>query len=452
MKEIENEKDMEKKEEIILDLLDKWKSLTPFANFKHTCDISRCVYKLINIYYTPSHSCVVFKNQKRCFGEQPCPKAQDFWWCFKDIFACEVSGAMHWCGKKCTLVEMNEKDAQVMCPLSGITRFTHVLVDKFFKAGGPVNETTASTLECERQMHREHVKAVISATRQTRSHQRRMYMSNVSTKCIEEQTVQQWLFDLVGTETYDASYCQMVLGFERVIPKNITLQYFMAAASKIWSLFCKERYYGDQERIKNTQNILLNTVERTFSNAKNGTEVVVYTRVETEYNGRLTRLRAITPRLYKENPGDKEKRRVVGVIQEYAWRVIKMWYIIRTKTSIGRENPEYFPFMGFILPCIYLFMSGVTITKHYSQSDIIILLPDPRLRLWLPEEQTLCDIEKSKIQYSKIQSNMQQALTKAIIYENVAQNDLCIEKLTVNLMDSPFFTALRQSVPHKRKR
>ena len=98
---------------------------------------------------------------------------------------------------------------------------------------------------------------------------------------------------------------------------------------------------------------------------------------------------------------DDEKYNIARL---YAQQCLCLWYIIRTKTKLGREKPNLFQFKDFIYPALSLFESGFEVPESDIGYRAIIIDEDPLFKARAPDIEKITTQTNSNSYSSSYQS------------------------------------------------
>lgn len=129
----------------------------------------------------------------------------------------------------------------------------------------------------------------------------------------------------------------------------------------------------------------------------------------------------------------------------YAQKCLILWYIVRTRTKMGRESQATFGFKDFILPALSLLQDGFKVSEDDIGYDAVIIQPDTVLgarclqnahrlsgRMDSPSMGKMCVKEwtgKKKGQQDKIHFSIVEALLGAIQNESVSPEMLRLDSV-----------------------
>ena len=417
-------------ENITKQVLKKWMMKVQMSNYRnHDCLSLRCRHSPMIIEHRETHTCATALGKKACIGIRSqtawavCPKGTPNW-VEKDIYVCTTSGIPHWCGRKCKLLGDNHSGDK-SCPLTGRMVCNKKMVGGFWKRDGANTGITDTETQKGAKLFKRRTK---------RGGFQRMRLDSEDIRLMKGQftcsTFEEWIHQLTLVERYTQIHNHMMVGIESIAPGDGLIHYKIIACSKIWYMFCEERYYEDEKRMENTQHVAETKVKDELKRLEKKNGPISWADLSTIYAREISVRRAAPIRLYDKNNRSKEQtENVVSLIIEYAHAVLRVWCVIRLRTDMGQKHPQKFPFDEFVLPCMYKLWVGIEVQSPTPGEHICILARDERLGLYLPEEHSITKIIGVRSEFSKIQLNIIDAFNEAILEHNMNEDSLRLDRI-----------------------
>jgi hypothetical protein len=242
-------------------------------------------------------------------------------------------------------------------------------------------------------------------------------------------------------------------------------EYLMLAYSKIYALFSSTQLKMEEQIQSDDANKEITTeIDRyANSNSQNKMLMVASDMYLLAAHRRNTRDDPVRFQL------TEEARKRLALY--YAHRCLVLWYIARTRTKMGKENPLMFPFREFIIPALSLMQTGFVIPESDLGYRAIVVEPDDILRarcldstakvamrmqqqkskaaecsspsgfrrkkkkqkmsreVSMDSVATVMFSKRKKSQADKIRLNLEAALTQAIIKDHVSPESLGIHSV-----------------------
>jgi hypothetical protein len=143
------------------------------------------------------------------------------------------------------------------------------------------------------------------------------------------------------------------------------------------------------------------------------------------------------------------------MIRHYARMCLSLWYIVRTRTKKGIEEPKLFSWPDFVDSAMLIFADGFEVSAQDYTHKVTLIPKDPLLGM-LPEDSGYADGKyqghsrrkgsskrSKKINPTKLKNFITTALMNAIVKEHVNPETLRIDILDLETVDTSVFTKLR---------
>jgi hypothetical protein len=380
------------------------------------------------------------------FCDRPYPQCHHFLlYEFKHVYVCRETGIPHFCGPKCDQIRIN-KDKMKYCRLTGFD-FGEVVMDN------KMAYDKAKTKEYEDNEQATSTEG---------------YVMGIPKRKKDDETDDGFKLDTDNiAELGEGAIIGMYLNETK--RKNSAIsnetrkdEFHNIAYIKIYALF-SETQLDLEENIRETSNQKeLDTEMTRYLNRASQTKKAL--------NTQEMLLIALGHHKRKANPikmnFNDVDRRTISLY--YAKRVMTLWYIIRTKTEHGRNNPSLFPHREFIIPALSVMQNGFEIAQDEIGYRATVIEPDKLLQARRLDgvariankfsyansekrnikksqsldtgidnhEALLSDlIGRKKSQSDKIRTNIEIALRSAIKDEHKSPEELKLESLHYEELD-----------------
>lgn len=324
---------------------------------------------------------------------------------FEHLYICTTYAEPHICSKYCKMRQLNREHMYV-CPLTGLSNgdVEITMVNANFQLYGTIdqvhrneNNTTGNQISME-DLNLQSSRKEITIEKQN------------STKKTADQ--------LSG--------------------------YLERARARIWNMLSEERFQRELERSEPDYYNINYQIERYINKTIQN--------IKTEGNGCFDVLEMCI--IANEHIRKKQEFPLVSLTTdmtkkltaEFADMCIKLWVIIRTMTTMGRDKPNFFIWPEFIDVAMYIFQQGFIIPKNNKNSyDIILFEPNQFLASIPLDIMDRCDSaniahREPKIKYAKtMKKNIYQALSKAIKEEKISPELLKLENVSLEAVDREIF-------------
>ena len=340
---------------------------------------------------------------------------------FEHLYICTTYAEAHICGKYCNIKQLNREHIYV-CPLSGLSDggVEISMVNANFQLYGNID-----------QVHRNE--------NNTTSNQISMEDLNLQ-----------------------SSGKEIVLEKQKPINKRADplLEYLTKARTRIWNMLAEERFQRELEKSEPDYYSINYQLDRYINKT--------IQKIKTEGNGYFDVLQMCI--IANEHMRKKQDFPLVSLttdmrqklMTEFSDLCIKLWIVIRTLTTMGKEKPNLFIWPEFVDVAMYIFQQGFVIPKSDNNNayDIVLFKPNQLLSEMPLDIMDRCDnanisYREPKIKYTKnMKKNIYQALSDAIKKDRVSPELLKLENVCFEAVDREIFmnNGLGSKNPKKAKK
>lgn len=318
------------------------------------------------------------------------------------LFICAQSGVMHRCDDACTYAEIDDTSAERVCRLTGLVRGA-IFRDKYW------NPNRNQQLKSERMFSvftRDGGRIVVGGT--TASDR----LANTLNQ-IFLATDNATLLSLISTR--------------RPAKQSLREAYFVTAVGKIAMLF-------SQQRIREADDAKRRLVQRHIASLANYVQErrdrVVYMTAARRASANLKR--AQQQSLVRALPDEIRRQLVL----EWAQRCVRFWYIMRTRTELGRETPQAISFYEFIDAAIHLFAEGIAVPPRGNSGSGVeyVIVPDMLFHAYAVYDQAIDASARPNAtpgdKITETKTRIKRAIVNAVLVEHVAVERLRLDSVT----------------------
>lgn len=181
-------------------------------------------------------------------------------------------------------------------------------------------------------------------------------------------------------------------------------EYILTGALRISILFSRMRYHIDLRLSKEASRLANRDVYKQFRSGKGDDAISLL----------ITQAHALKNRFIPDNlvlcSTDRQ-----NFLLSYAKRCLQLWTIIRTRTKIGREERNAFPFSDFVIAAMYIFKSGIYLPPEITHGPgEQILEEDLLLQRCLPRYEVLDELQCNLALIARVQSSISRAIIQAV--------------------------------------
>lgn len=420
----------------------KWMDIAKIPLVRnHDCVNMKCSCIQVVIKCFRNHTCCYGMGIRKCIGinsyntKSTCPQSKPLWE-YNDVFVCPYSRNIHMCGVYCKLEAETTKDRELICPISRLCTESDNLVDSFWKPNTTIEQQIKYT---------DNAGNAINQSFFSDKSRKRGVSYAYKKKSVSMNTVTDfngWLNDLMRIQTIEGISLHMKNAISK-LNSGCLEEFKVVACSKIWFLFCEERYNTDHDRLTNSRhNAMLTMMDILRTTMTHPSQHIIdWTSLENIYHQEISVRRMSMVRLYPEDSNEAQRQKTASFVYEYALKIIKFWCVIRDVTPYGRHNPDKFCFCDFVIPCLYIIRSGITLPcKIDPENQIVILPPDQKLGLMITEEDNAVSLLGKNNNFSCVQKNIMIAFSTAINEHHIAHDMLDFVEVDVSRY-SYLFTA-----------
>lgn len=269
------------------------------------------------------------------------------------LYICEQTGTPHLCGELCDgCYIISNSDSQEICEISGLvirsTSFSNTQIEKKETIERPENLHNSVTKKKQKVIN---------------------YLDNTEAL-------------LENCHNLPKNMDQSEVIKKIKLLKNVPLKecYLRVAIVRLAHIFSKERFQRDKEASLSFENELKKIIQKHISTVSRDPEQKLYTYHMLLLAHQHEEKKYSTPDMTVIKDNDLKI-----LIKSYAYKCLYFWYIIRTQTKSGRENPGNFPWWEFIESALLIFRDGLTFPVGKNRAETVISRPDPFLRV-LPDK------------------------------------------------------------------
>ncbi len=208
-------------------------------------------------------------------------------------------------------------------------------------------------------------------------------------------------------------------------------EYLSSAVIKFLKIFSEERFEREMRRNEDMNKTVQTNITRYMTRKyqrkqlPNAVEMltVVSNRRYTEYS-------------FPKVVLNKEQRR--GLAMHYANKCLCFWYVIRTRTPLGRREVNAFPFDEFLLSALDVFENGLVLSSHEHKYEITIVQEDMLLKTLPMTIRSSEEFEKKSSSKKRRRSKSVTRVKKCIreaIRDAVYDHRMCPELLRPDSID-----------------
>lgn len=286
-----------------------------------------------------------------------------------NLYVCKDTAIPHFCGRLCN-TSVRNKDGISVCRLTGscvndvLIRNTWITKSKSQNVEGDLSAAVSQT---DKEFGLFMSKSYPSNGRYDKSYCVRLGMDSLDT------TSEDLLIS--AGDGYGSNNNNSPVVIDANTKKD---EYFILAKSKILKLFSPEQIERERGRSRSAERECESNVNK-YITAKSNTKNLLVLSDMFMLNS--------SPKKKKERQSnldlDENERDRLSVI--YARQCMILWYIVKTRTKYGRENPSKFPFKDFIYPAMSLFESGFIIPSNDIDYNAVIIEEDDILTIRAPD-------------------------------------------------------------------
>ncbi len=269
------------------------------------------------------------------------------------LYICEQTGTLHICGDLCDKNHLIfNSDSEEICEISGLVitkqAFAYTKIERRNLSEQPEFFNRGFTKKRQKVLNfLEHTETLIENC------------SNLA-------------FKITRTEV-----------FKKVkLLKNTPLKvcYLRVAIVKLCLIFSKDRFKKDKETSLNFEDELQKSIRQHISTVCRNKKPKLFTSDFLLIANQIDEKKYSSPDMTRLDDNELKK-----LILNYAYKCVYFWYIIRTKTKVGKESPSNFPWWEFIESALLIFRDGLIFTTASTDQEIIVSQPDPFLKA-LPDK------------------------------------------------------------------
>jgi hypothetical protein len=211
-------------------------------------------------------------------------------------------------------------------------------------------------------------------------------------------------------------------------------EYILTAALRISILFSRMRYHIDLRLSKEATRLANRDVYKQFRSGNDDDAISLL----------ITQAHALKNRFIPDNlvlcSADRQ-----NFLLSYAKRCLQLWTIIRTRTKIGREERNAFPFSDFVIAAMYIFKSGIYLPPEITHGPgEQILEEDLLLQRCLPRYEVLDELQCNLTLIARVQSSISRAIIQAVRDDRIDTTRLHPSSIQPEFLDKDVFKNMRK--------
>lgn len=338
------------------------------------------------------------------------------------LWICAETGVVHRCTGDCAQTSVDDVAAgESICRLTGVVG-TRAMHDKYW------NPNSTRRLESERTHRVYGRKGEVVATYSAATHGDRVATT----------------LDLIMRATDNATLLSLIASRRTFAADRLRDQYYVTACGKIAMLFSRQRVAevtrGD-----------LSAMGEHIAGLK---RFIVARAYQPLY---MTEVRRVSANLRRAKPLSLARRVPDDVrhalIRDWAMRVVRFWYILRTQTRLGRTSVASIPFYEFIDVAIHLFAEGVSVPRPRTQTVEHVIRGEPLFHMYAIYDRAIDYTARANAPMSdkltEIKTNVKSAIVDAVNNEHVAVERLRLDSVTFEQCANEQFVAF--ATPRARR-
>jgi hypothetical protein len=132
----------------------------------------------------------------------------------------------------------------------------------------------------------------------------------------------------------------------------------------------------------------------------------------------------------------------------YARRCVNFWCVIRSRTRLGRDEPNMFPLMEFVVAAMYTFARGIYLPPEVTGSSGEHLIDqDQVLACWLPQYGIIDQLGCVQSVIAGVEKAIEDAIIGAVRDEHVDPKMLHPSSIRSEQLDESIFRTTRKGKP-----
>lgn len=301
-----------------------------------------------------------------------------------NVHVCKETGIPHLCGQYCK-TNLRNQDGISVCELTGKCIDQVLIKDTWNANGAHIMTPKDSSYSTSCSFGSDGVD-VADVTGKRFSNPYKMDMELMMLSGNEN------FMDVFGDSTGDAfshSSTSTSSRKSKIDIANKKQECLMIAVSKIMKLFSDDQNESEFERMENTEKEIDSQFTKYITKNTQSKNLVVLTDVYVlSVNHQKKKDDVIAFSL-----SESEKQTIATT---YAQQCLILWFIVRTRTKLGKDKPNLFPFKEFVYPALTLFESGFEIPEADLGYRATIIEPDPLFEARSPDLDKLSNYTTSK--------------------------------------------------------
>jgi ribosomal protein S10 len=397
----------------------------------------------------------------------------------EDFYICKYSGLEHLCGSKCKANKVLNKDNLVTCPISGINQGQRYISNDNWSVdnnGGSSNNLSTEDKQYLREQHQEqqqslniHLPFHRYKKRRTRNlltgetdpsasdsidvgdiefitknchnlgegdikiksmpnpgklvnaclkKQKNKQQQQIDAQTKNDSTNNQQLA-LTSTSTalttIQSTSNSIVLPYKMNHQPEMKVQYLGLSTIMLSSFFAASRFKMDMKREDRCKEYIYESLRVYLSKMTQRGLVPSIPDMMERVN--IIRAKSFTT----VNMTRLEDEQRAFLIEFYAKRCLALWYIIKTKTELGKTNPKAFPWPEFVNSAMDVLQDGLVVSDFKRGTYVVLINPDPFLKL-LPSDRESPFLEQKRKQSRKVNNSKKKKSSNDSI-NNVMSNN-----------------------------
>ncbi len=326
------------------------------------------------------------------------------------VFVCAFSARLHVCGMHCDATFWN-RDSVAVCSLTGYET-------------GEVQMTSQ----------------IAEMAQRTTMENRKTFLENPFRRHVHGSMESAFRNDLRSLENViqqsehisEIPFAELVATMK---PTHTTMrtknEYLSSAVVKLLKIFSQERF-----ELEMTKNAMMNQTVQT-----NITRYMTRKYQLKQLPNAVDMFTVASNRRYTEYSFPKvvlNREQRIRLAMHYANKCFCFWYVLRTRTSLGREEVNAFPFDEFLLSALDVFENGLVLSSAEHKYEITIVKEDMFLKTLPMTSRSSEEFEKKSSSKKRRRSKSVTKIKKRIreaIRDAVYVHHTCPERLRPDAVD-----------------
>ena len=268
------------------------------------------------------------------------------------LYVCTRTGIPHWCGSTCQTIFYND-DSQAVCQLTKEVFGVKIHDTGFNRPGSGWRPISNPHIRKRGRRYGWEAKRQLYALEE-------LTLENLEELRLLSESLSKSNIDIRKLERENSPRT----------PKQAKNLAWLVIYLRVLKIFSDARMIDDMAKNEKIADDKKGTVEGYLAKCTQHSVIPVF----SEMMQLAIRSKSKSSEIVEMAPSERQRR---SLADRYTHKIMALWYIITTRTPMGKQNPRAFPFEEFVTAALHVFETGVAVNEDDVGYHAIIVPVDP---------------------------------------------------------------------------